>query len=86
MRRGEILGLRWSDLDLDHARLTVNQSLGQTRAGIHFKSTKNKKSRRTMALPETLISAIKDHRRQPGETQRYVRNGLSEPRPRMPIT
>jgi integrase len=62
MRRGEILGLRWSDLDLDNSRLTVNQSLEQTRAGIHFKSTKNKKSRRTIALPPTLISAIKEHR------------------------
>ena len=38
MRRGEILGLRWSDLDLDNARLTVKQALGQTRAGIHFEA------------------------------------------------
>ncbi len=62
MRRGEILGLRWSDLDLDNARLTVKQSLGQTRAGIHFKKPKNKKSNRTIALSETLIEAFKEHR------------------------
>ncbi len=62
MRRGEILGLRWSDLDLDNARLTVTQSLGQTRAGIHFKKPKNKKSNRTIALSETLIDAFREHR------------------------
>ena len=63
MRRGEILGVRWSDLDLDNSRLTVNQSLGQTReGGLFFKSPKNKKSRRTIALPEILVSALNDHR------------------------
>lgn len=61
MRRGEILGLRWSDLDLNNFRLTVNQSLGQTRAGAHFKEPKNKKSVRTIALSETLVTAIKAH-------------------------
>jgi integrase len=63
MRRGEVLALRWADLDLEHARLTVNQSLTQTRAGgIKFKSPKNKSSRRTMALPMVLIDAFKVHR------------------------
>jgi integrase len=62
MRRGEILGLRWSDVDLGNSRLTVNQSLGQTRAGVHFKKPKNKKSSRTIALPETIIKAVKEHR------------------------
>ena len=50
MRRGEIPGLRWSDLDLDNARLTVKQALGQTRAGIHFKKPKNKLLRRGIPL------------------------------------
>jgi integrase len=69
MRRGEILGLRWSDLDLDNARLTVKQSLGQTRAGIHFKKPKNKKSNRTIALSETLIDAFKKHRERQDKTK-----------------
>jgi integrase len=43
-----------SDLDLDNARLTVKQALGQTRAGVHFKKPKDKKSNRTVAVPETL--------------------------------
>lgn len=71
MRRGEILGVRWSDLDLDSARLTINQCLEQTReGGFFFKSPKNKKSRRTIALPEILISALKDHR----ESQQKIKD------------
>lgn len=63
MRRGEILGLRWSDLDLDNSRLTVNQSLGETHeGGLCFKPAKNKKSHRTIALPDCLVSALKEHR------------------------
>lgn len=63
MRRGEILGLRWSDIDFENSRLTVNQALGQTRAGgLKFKPTKNKKSHRTIALPDCLIAALLEHR------------------------
>jgi integrase len=69
MRRGEILGLWYSDLDLDRARLAVKQSLGQRRAGIHFKKPKNKKSNRTIALSETLIDAIKEHRERQEKTK-----------------
>jgi integrase len=63
MRRGELLAVRWSDLDFENARLTVNQSLAQTReGGLFFKSPKNKSSRRTIALPDVLMSALIDHR------------------------
>ena len=33
MRRGELLALRWRDVDLDAGRLKVEQSLEQTKAG-----------------------------------------------------
>lgn len=43
MRRGEILGLRWSDIDFQNSRLTINQALGQTRAGgLKFKPRKTR--------------------------------------------
>src|SRR6516162_3344056 len=40
MRRGELLGLRWSDIDLKAARLTVNQSLERLKGKTTFKSPK----------------------------------------------
>jgi integrase len=63
MRRGEILAIRWSDLDLEHSRLTVNQSVSQTRKqGVFFKSPKKKKSRRTITLPAILMDALREQR------------------------
>ena len=70
MRRGEVLALRWSDLDLENARLTVNQSLTETReGGLLFKSPKNKSSRRTIALPPMLVDALKEHRAKQQKTR-----------------
>jgi integrase len=69
MRRGEILAIRWSDLDLEHSRLTVNQSVSQTRKqGVFFKSPKKKKSRRTITLPAILMDAIREQQK---EQQRH---------------
>lgn len=63
LRRGELLAIRWTDLDLDNARLTINQSLSQTReGGWFFKSPKNKSSRRTITLPAALVDALREHR------------------------
>ena len=62
MRRGEILGLRWSDVDLDRRTLTVAQSLEQTKAGLRFKTPKTKRSRRTIALSPSLVEELQAHR------------------------
>jgi integrase len=48
---------------LEQSRLTVNQSVSQTRKqGVFFKSPKKKKSRRTITLPAILIGAIREQR------------------------
>src|SRR5262249_15639987 len=48
MRRGELLALRWKDVDLDGAKLHVQQSLEQTgRGGLVFKAPKTRHGRRT---------------------------------------
>jgi integrase len=62
MRRGELLGLRWSDIDLKAARLTVNQSLERLKGKTTFKSPKTQGSRRTITLPALTIEALKEHR------------------------
>ena len=62
LRRGEILGLRWSDIDLDQATLSVVQSLEQTKAGLRFKTPKTKRSRRTIALSPSLVEELQAHR------------------------
>ena len=61
MRRGELLALRWSDVDLDGGRLRVEQSLEQTKAGLKFKSPKTKFSRRSITLPASLVAELRAH-------------------------
>jgi len=62
MRRGELLGLRWSDIDLKAARLTVNQSLERLSGKTTFKSPKTSGSRRTITLPALTVEALREHR------------------------
>jgi integrase len=45
LRRGEILALRWSNVDLDAATLTVSESMEQTKAGIRAKAPKGERGR-----------------------------------------
>ncbi len=62
MRRGEMLALRWRDVDLDQAQLTVQQSLEETRAGLRFKPPKTKHARRTISLPAFAVAALRAHK------------------------
>jgi integrase len=62
LRRGELLGLRWCDLDLAGGTLAVRQTIEQTSAGIAFKQPKTAKSRRTLPLGEMAVAALRHHR------------------------
>jgi integrase len=62
MRRGEILALRWQDLDLDGAVLRVERSLEQTKvAGLVFKAPKTRHGRRSITLPSTTVVELRTH-------------------------
>lgn len=67
LRRGELLGLRWLDVDLNRAKLTVNQSLEQTKDGLRFKAPKTKRSRRAIALSPSAVEQLKQHRSRQAE-------------------
>lgn len=56
MRRGEILGLRWSDVAADYSAIQVRRSLQQTKQGLVFEAPKTKRSRRSVLLPAFLAS------------------------------
>jgi integrase len=62
MRRGEILGLRWRDVSLDSAVLTVNNTLEETKAGMRLKEPKSKRSRRNITLPTLMVDALREHK------------------------
>ncbi len=56
-RRGELLALQWSDLDLLRCTITINKSLEQTRAGLRVKALKGKKTR-SFSLPQKAVAAL----------------------------
>ncbi|MGD9924797.1 MAG: tyrosine-type recombinase/integrase [Pseudorhodoplanes sp.] len=62
MRRSELLALRWQDVDLDGAKLRVEQSLEQTkRGGLVFKAPKTRHGRRTITLPPSTVTDLRTH-------------------------
>ena len=65
MRRGELLGLRWRDVDLDAARLEVRQQFTRQGSGLGFGPPKSKKSVRTIDLDEETVALLREqHERQ----------------------
>jgi integrase len=63
LRRGELLALRWCDIDLDGAVLKVERSLEETKAGLRFKVPKTRHGRRTLSLPASVIEPMRAHRK-----------------------
>lgn len=64
LRRGEVLGLRWSDIDFRKGTLSVRRQLVRTeRRGLELADTKTG-SQRLIHLPEGLAVRLKKHRRQ----------------------
>jgi integrase len=59
MRRGEICGLRWEDLDLEKGRLSVRRALIPHEDGVIVSEPKTARGRRQVALDEVTIGAFK---------------------------
>jgi integrase len=68
MRRGEVLGLRWKDVDLDAGRFSIRQTLTAPRdpeTGRHvltFGMPKTAAGRRTFKLDGETVAALRAHR------------------------
>jgi integrase len=63
MRRGEAIGLRWKDVDLDKGRLRVVQTITQIRSQIAVGEPKTTQGRRSIALDSGTIAALRQHRK-----------------------
>ncbi|MYT89976.1 tyrosine-type recombinase/integrase [Streptomyces sp. SID8359] len=63
LRKGELLGLRWEDLDLDAGTAAIRRTLQRTSAGgLITLPTKTRASERRIALPTRCAQSLKLHR------------------------
>lgn len=63
MRRGELLGLIWEDVDLERGTLAVRRTLSRGKAGSWEVGTpKTASGRRSIALPASAVSSLRQHR------------------------
>src|SRR5262245_44482778 len=62
LRRGELLGLRWQNINLDAGTLRVEQALEETtRGGLAFKPPKTRHGRRTITLPPSTVAVLREY-------------------------
>lgn len=63
LRRGEVLGLRWSDIDLRVKTLTVTQARVLVDYKVRIEPPKSRNGKRTLPLDDELVSALTELRK-----------------------
>jgi len=82
MRRGEILGLRWQDVDLTKRVLKVWNALEETKLeGVRLDRPKNRASERTIGIDETTVRVLKEHKAREESAARALGLKLSSEHP-----
>ncbi|MGQ4619101.1 tyrosine-type recombinase/integrase [Nocardia sp. R7R-8] len=62
LRRGEVLGLRWGDVDWDHGTITIEHQLVHSPTGVIEDTPKSEAGDRTVALGTENVSLLKAYR------------------------
>jgi len=78
MRRGEVLGLLWSDLDLDAGRLSVTRTLVSISYRLEISEPKTSKGHRTVALDDGTVRALRAHRSRQAEERLRAGSSYNE--------
>jgi integrase len=64
MRRGELMGLQWGDLDLETGKLRIERAIEKTKAqGLRIKAPKTRHGRRRITLPAGAVEVLRQHRK-----------------------
>jgi len=75
-RRGELCGLRWSDLEVDKATVTVRRSISDTSRGVEVKDPKTHRARR-ISLDAATVSVLTTHHERVEQRARDIGSELS---------
>lgn len=60
MRKGEVLGLRWCDVNLAESEIYIRRTLQQTRIGMYLDTPKTKSSIRKLKVPAVVTAALRE--------------------------
>jgi integrase len=79
LRRGELLGLKWEDIDFEEKTVTINRQLLQMVHGytIH-EHAKSEAGDRTVALPDDVIETLLFHKRRQDNEKVFCGNGYRD--------
>lgn len=69
MRLGEVVGLKWVDIDFEGNSVRVNRAVVTSSHGVHFEEPKTKGSRRTIRLPSKIMQAFECYQK---EQEKYA--------------
>ena len=81
LRLGELLGLKWSDIDFNTGILTVNRTLSRVKNQITGKyeiieqTPKTKNSNRTIPIPNDILNKLKEHKKNQSKQRLFVGEG-----------
>jgi integrase len=87
LRRGELLGLRWQDIDLNAGELHVRQTIGRVytydanskrKTKLIFSEPKTEKSRRTIPVPDACLTALRHHKARQAEEKLMLGQGYQD--------
>jgi integrase len=78
-RRGELVALRWGDIDIDNGKITIERSYEQTNQGLALKAPKTKAGRRVVTVPPSITAELKKHWRQQQEQRLALGLGKAAP-------
>ena len=63
LRRGELLGLRWQDVNLEQAEITVSQTLVAVKGKLEVNEPKTESSTRTISISLDTVAVLQEHRK-----------------------
>jgi integrase len=78
MRRGEVLALHWSDIDLDVGVLAIRGTLGRVGGKLVISEPKTDRSRRPVPLAPPLVTMLREHRTEQHAERLAARDQWSE--------
>jgi integrase len=78
MRLGELLALKWNDVNLDVGTLQVRATVQHAAGGLVFSEPKTARSRRTVALPTTAVVALQGHRQRQLNQRRTIADAWTD--------